>query len=86
MRGICSVYPGGFVGIRTAAQNVDPVTWAKETQALARRYAYAAPIECTNATPRDANTAYETDACNVARNQAALAAARLANLLNDVLR
>ena len=52
---------------------------------IAKQYAYAPPVSLgRNAVllTRD----YETNARNIARSQAALAAARLANLLNNALR
>jgi hypothetical protein len=68
-----------------AAKVADPETWIAESAELARRFAYAAPIgggKDSVALTRD----YETNARNVARKQAALAAARLANLLNAALK
>lgn len=67
-----------------AAQISDPEAWAEESAELAKQFAYAAPVSAgANATllTRD----YETNARNIARSQAALAAARLANLLNAAL-
>ena len=63
------------------AQIADPAIWAEESADLAKRYAYAPPVT-TAAAPVMLNRDYETNARNVARHQAALAAARLANLLN----
>jgi hypothetical protein len=63
----------------------DPQTWIEESAVLAQQYAYAAPVSLGKNTvmlTRD----YETNARNIARSQAALAAARLANLLNDALK
>ncbi|RDJ19630.1 phospholipase [Bosea caraganae] len=59
----------------------DPERWIEESAALAKTYAYAAPVSNgSNAVPLTRE--YETNARNIARSQAALAAARLANLLN----
>lgn len=68
-----------------SAQISDPQAWAEESVALAKQFAYAPPVSTgKNAVllTRD----YETNARNVARGQAALAAARLANVLNTALR
>ncbi|MGY4629929.1 S1/P1 nuclease [Bradyrhizobium sp. USDA 4486] len=67
------------------AQILDPATWAQESFELARQNAYAAPIP-NDTTPVQLTRDHETNARNVARNQAALAAARLANLLNQMLK
>jgi S1/P1 Nuclease len=67
------------------AQIADPQVWIDESAELAKQYAYAAPVSSgSNAVllTRD----YETNARNIARSQAALAAARLANLLNSALK
>lgn len=63
------------------SKDLDPENWAKESAAIAQKYAYAAPVSHgTDATllTRD----YETNARNIARSQAALAGARLANVIN----
>lgn len=68
-----------------SAQISDPQAWTEESVALAKQFAYAPPVSSgKNAVllTRD----YETNARNVARGQAALAAARLANVLNTALR
>jgi hypothetical protein len=68
-----------------AAKVADPQAWIEESAELAKQYAYAPPISLSrNAVllTRD----YETNARNIARSQAALAAARLANLLNNALK
>jgi hypothetical protein len=68
-----------------ASQISDPQMWIEESFELAKQYAYAPPVSLgTNAVflARD----YETNARNIARSQAALAAARLANLLNTALK
>ena len=69
----------------TEAQNSDPEKWAQESAQIAETYAYAPPIS-TGANATNLTREYETNARNVARSQAALAAARLANLLNDALK
>lgn len=69
----------------TAAQISDPQAWAEESAALARQFAYAPPVS-TGTNPVFLNREYETNARNIARSQAALAAARLANLLNGALK
>jgi S1/P1 Nuclease len=79
---------GGLAEVSTsekAAKIVDPAVWAKESFELAKIYGYAEPIgrgqEAAGLT-----RAYETTARTVARSQAALAAARLANVLNEALK
>jgi hypothetical protein len=68
-----------------AAQISDPQAWIDESAELAKLYAYAAPVSAgTNSMLLTRE--YETNARNIARSQAALAAARLANLLNSALR
>jgi hypothetical protein len=67
-----------------SVQISDPQAWIEESAKLAKQYAYAPPVSLgTNAVmlTRD----YESNARNIARGQAALAAARLAKLLNDAL-
>ena len=79
---------GGLADVavnKAAAAILDPQAWIDESAALAKEYAYAAPVSAAdNAVllSRD----YETTARNIARGQAALAAARLANLLNAALK
>jgi hypothetical protein len=68
----------------TKALDLDPDAWAQESFELAKQNAYASPIR-TDKTPVQLTRDYETNARSVARSQAALAAARLANLLNMVL-
>jgi S1/P1 Nuclease len=68
----------------TSVQISDPQTWIEESAELAKLYAYASPVSLGTNTvmlTRD----YETNARNIARSQAALAAARLARLLNESL-
>lgn len=67
------------------AQILDPEAWAQESFELAKQSAYAAPIRTDKAAVQLTRD-YETNARNVARSQAALAAARLANLLNAALK
>jgi hypothetical protein len=77
--GLASVTPDP-----TATQISDPALWAQESFELAKKISYAAPI--SNGTDAVLLTReYETNARNTARSQAALAAARLANLLNQTL-
>lgn len=66
------------------ALELDPDLWAQESFELAKQNAYAPPVR-PDKTPVQLTRDYETNARNVTRNQAALAAARLANLLNMVL-
>ncbi|MGJ5176529.1 S1/P1 nuclease [Bradyrhizobium oligotrophicum] len=72
----------GSVSVDTsAAQQSDPAIWAQESFDLVKQFAYASPVSTGTAAvalSRD----YETNARNIARTRAALAAARLANLLN----
>lgn len=78
----------GLASISTneaAANLADPQVWVEESADLAKLYAYAPPVSPgRNAVllTRD----YETNARNIARSQAALGAARLANLLNNALK
>jgi S1/P1 Nuclease len=70
---------------KIAAQISDPETWIKESADLAKQFAYAPPVSTgTNAVLLTRE--YETNARNIARSQAALAAARLANLINNALK
>jgi hypothetical protein len=66
-------------------QIADPQVWAEESVALAKQFAYAPPVS-TGKNAVLLSRDYETNARNVALGQAALAAARLANLLNTALR
>lgn len=74
------------LGVSQAATAVsDPDAWVQDSAELAKQFAYAAPVSLgKNAVQitRD----YETNARNIARSQAALAATRLANLLNSSLK
>jgi hypothetical protein len=78
----------GITSIRVntiAAQISDPEVWIYESAELAKQFAYAPPVSTgTNAVLLTRE--YETNARNIARSQAALAAARLANLINNALK
>ena len=78
----------GIANIRInkiAAQISDPEAWINESAELAKQFAYAPPVSTgTNAVLLTRE--YETNARNIARSQAALAAARLANLINNALK
>ncbi len=66
------------------ASESNPEDWLRESEKLAEDVAYAGPLhDCTKTCELDRQ--YETNARNTARAQAALAAARLANLLNATL-
>ncbi len=74
------------VGVSQAqAQIADPAVWAQESADLAKQYSYAPPIS-TGKNPVLLTRDYETSAKNVARARAALAAARLANLIETALK
>ena len=79
---------GGLASVTPDAANaqiLDPDTWTLESFELAKQHAYAPPIR-TDRTAVELTRDYESNARNVARSQAALAAARLANLLNELLK
>lgn len=79
---------GGLAGVTpdpVAAAELDPAAWAQDSFALAKQFAYAAPVG-DGPGPVALTRDYETNARTTARSQAALAAARLANLLNRVLK
>jgi hypothetical protein len=63
----------------------DEVAWATESFEAAKTYAYAEPVGLGHG-PFVLDEAYETAALAIARQRAALAGARLANLLNAALR
>ena len=66
------------------ASESDPEDWFRESEKLAEPVAYAGPLQaCTQVCELDRQ--YETNARLTARAQAALAAARLANLINAAL-
>jgi S1/P1 Nuclease len=82
---------GDYRGIADVAVNKiatevsDPGAWIKKSAELAKQFAYAPPVSTgTNAVllPRE----YEMNARNIARSRAALAPARMANLLNSALK
>ncbi len=74
------------VGVSQAeAQIADPAVWAQESADLAKQFAYAPPIS-TGKNPVFLTREYETNAKNVARARAALAAARLAYLIDSALK
>lgn len=82
VRPSASVLPGAD---RARAAVADPDAWFAESAALARRYAYAEPVRSGEG-PIRLDRAYETAARSVARQQASVAGARLANLINAALR
>ncbi len=67
------------------AQIWGPETWAEESAEIAKAFAYGLPVS-TGANPVMLTREYETNARNVALSRAALAAERLANLLNEALK
>ena len=69
---------------KIAAQIADPQKWVDESAELAKQYAYAAPVS-SGKDPVPLTREYETNARNIALSQAALAAARLSNLINPAL-
>ncbi|MGY8665418.1 S1/P1 nuclease [Bradyrhizobium sp. UFLA05-109] len=74
------------VGVSQAeAQIADPAVWAQESADLAKQFAYAPPVSAGK-NPVFLTREYETSAKNVARARAALAAARLANLIDNALK
>jgi hypothetical protein len=70
---------------KAMAQVSDPQAWTEESAEIAKQFAYDSPVS-TGTNPVFLTRDYETSARNVARSQAALAAARLANLLNDAFK
>lgn len=70
---------------KAAAQISDPEAWVEESADLAKQFAYAPPVS-TGENAVMLTRDYETNVRNIARGQAALAAARLTNLLNDALK
>ncbi|WP_076860727.1 S1/P1 nuclease [Bradyrhizobium mercantei] len=74
------------VGVSQAeVQIADPAVWAQESADLAKQFAYMPPVS-TGKNPVLLTRDYETNAKNVARARAALAAARLANLVETALK
>jgi len=69
----------------TRAAISDPAEWLKESRQKAIDFVYVAPVGFDKG-PYELDRAYETNARNVAREQAAVAAARLANLITDALK
>jgi hypothetical protein len=59
--------------------------WFTESEKLAEANAYAEPVK-SGTQPYMLDRQYETNARNIARQQAALAGARLANLINEALK
>jgi hypothetical protein len=86
---MCDPYPtrcadGGLVKVQVdsdKASKDDPEVWFKESFELAKEFAYAEPV-CSGGKPILLTRDYETQARNMALKQAALAAQRLANMLN----
>lgn len=66
------------------AAEADPQKWFEESQKLAIDVAYAEPVK-SGTSPVILDRSYETNAMTAARKQAALAAARLANLITATL-
>jgi hypothetical protein len=69
----------------TLAMNANPDDWFTESEKLAEANAYAEPVK-SGTQPYMLDRQYETNARNIARQQAALAGARLANLINEALK
>ncbi len=69
-----------------AAKKLDPEKWAEESADLAKRWAYAAPPIGPGKSVVWLTREYETAAHSLAKTQAVLAAARLANVLNAALK
>ena len=69
----------------TLASEADPDDWFKESEKLAEEFAYAEPVK-SGTQPYMLDRQYETNARNIARQQAALAGVRLANLINEALK
>jgi hypothetical protein len=67
------------------AKILDPQKWIEESVEIAKQHAYAVPVSLGK-NPVLLTRDYETNARNIARSQAALAAARLANIINNALR
>jgi hypothetical protein len=69
----------------TFATNTNPDDCFAESEKLAEANAYAEPVK-SGTQPYLLDRQYETNARNVARQQAALAGARLANIVNAALK
>ena len=67
------------------ALKADPDAWLSESMQLAEDFAYAEPVR-SGTRPYMLDRQYETQARNIARQRAALAGARLANLINEALK
>ena len=67
------------------AAEANPDDWFRESEKLAEDVAYAEPVK-SGMQPYVLDRQYETKARNLARQQAALAGARLANLINEALK
>lgn len=78
--GIADIKPSA-----AAAQISDPEAWTQESFQVAKQFAYAQPVG-NGPSAVLLTREYETNARNIARSQAALAAARLANLINAALK
>lgn len=66
-----------------AAKIADPLKWIEESAEVAKEYVYVAPVSLGK---NPVLLTRETNARNIALSRAALAAARLANLINNALR
>lgn len=73
--------PANLVPDPAAAANRSPGAWLRDSFALARAHVYQPPIGDTLG-PFAITDGYRDDAARVARSQAVLAGARLANLIN----
>jgi hypothetical protein len=70
-----------------AAADLDQAHWVQESFVAAQRYAYAGPsIGAGGKGPYKLTEQYQADAKSVATQRVALAGARLANLLNQLLK
>jgi len=67
------------------ASKADPDYWFKDSEKLAEDFAYAEPVR-SGMEPYMLDRQYESNARKIARQQAALAGARLANLINEALK
>jgi len=65
--------------------NTNPDDWFAESEKIAEANGYAEPVK-SGTQPYVLDRQYETNARNVARQQAALDGARLANLVNAALK
>ncbi|UIK03493.1 S1/P1 nuclease [Neorhizobium galegae] len=69
----------------TLAAEADPSKWFEESQKVAIDFVYAEPVKSGTA-PYQLDRTYETNALATSRTQAALAGARLANLITAALK